>query len=149
MIELALPAGSLENALCAFSSGADAVYFGMKDFSARKGAVNFSTEDLSKIRRFAQDNGKNIYVTVNTLVDDGEIAAASTLLSALDFYQPDGLIIQDLGLVEIVRRHYPACRCMRRHSLRSILQEESENSRTWALSASSFPANSHWMRYGR
>lgn len=107
MIELALPAGSLENALCAFSSGADAVYFGMKDFSARKGAVNFSTEDLSKIRRFAQDNGKKIYVTVNTLVDDGEIVAANTLLSALDFYQPDGLIIQDLGLVEIVRRHYP------------------------------------------
>ena len=51
MIELALPAGSLETALTAFSHGADAVYFGLKEFSARKGAVNFSIEDLSKIRR--------------------------------------------------------------------------------------------------
>ena len=47
MIELALPAGSLESALTAFNHGADAVYFGLKEFSARKGAVNFSFEDLS------------------------------------------------------------------------------------------------------
>ena len=76
MIELALPAGNLESALCAFRSGADAVYFGMKEFSARKGAVNFDEEDLSKISRYAKDNGRRIYVTVNTLVDDGEIEKA-------------------------------------------------------------------------
>ena len=45
MTELALPAGTLENALTAFNNGADAVYFGLKDFSARKGAGNFSEED--------------------------------------------------------------------------------------------------------
>ena len=45
MIELALPAGSLSGALTALQNGADAVYFGLKDFSARKGAVNFSEED--------------------------------------------------------------------------------------------------------
>ena len=108
MIELALPAGNLESALCAFRSGADAVYFGMKEFSARKGAVNFDEEDLSKISRYAKDNGRRIYVTVNTLVDDGEIEKANSLLSMLDFYEPDGVIVQDLGLVEIMRRHYPA-----------------------------------------
>lgn len=108
MIELALPAGSLENALHAFAAGADAVYFGMKEFSARKGAVNFSFEDLSKIKRYAQDNRKKIYVTVNTLVDDSETEKADRLLAALDFYEPDGIIIQDLGLTELVRRYYPS-----------------------------------------
>ena len=47
MIELALPAGTIKEAMAAFKAGADAVYFGMKDFSARKGAGNFSAEDLS------------------------------------------------------------------------------------------------------
>ena len=70
MIELALPAGSLETALTAFSHGADAVYFGLKEFSARKGAVNFSIEDLSKIRRYSLENGKKTYITLNTLIDD-------------------------------------------------------------------------------
>lgn len=108
MIELALPAGSLANALAAFSSGADAVYFGMKDFSARKGAVNFSTEDLSKIKRYCQDREKKFYVTVNTLVDDSETEKINSLLSTLDFYQPDGVIVQDLGIVQIMRKYYPS-----------------------------------------
>ena len=54
MIELALPAGKLDGAVAALSAGADAVYFGMKDFSARKGAVNFSLDDLAVIRRLSR-----------------------------------------------------------------------------------------------
>lgn len=57
MTELALPAGSLSTALTAYQNGADAVYFGLREFSARKNAVNFSIEDLSRIRRYALDNG--------------------------------------------------------------------------------------------
>ena len=107
MIELALPAGSLETAISAFNADADAVYFGMKEFSARKGAANFSIEDLSKIKRYASEHSKKIYVTVNTLVDDSESAAANRILAALDFYEPDGVIIQDLGLIRIIREYYP------------------------------------------
>ena len=107
MIELALPAGSLETAISAFNADADAVYFGMKEFSARKGAANFSIEDLSKIKRYASEHSKKIYVTVNTLVDDSETGAANRILSVLEFYEPDGIIIQDLGLVQIIREHYP------------------------------------------
>ena len=107
MTELALPAGSLTTALTAFNNGADAVYFGLKEFSARKGAVNFSLEDLSKIRRFALEKGKKIYVTINTLIDDSSIERVLPLLDAVSFYGNDGIIIQDLGLVEIIRRHYP------------------------------------------
>lgn len=108
VIELALPAGNLETALTAFRNDADAVYFGMKEFSARASAVNFSIEDLSKIKRYCQDRGKKFYVTVNTLVDDSELEAADRLLSILDFYSPDGVIIQDLGLVRLIRTSYPS-----------------------------------------
>ena len=98
MIELALPAGSLETALTAFSHGADAVYFGLKEFSARKGAVNFSIEDLSKIRRYSLENGKKTYITLNTLIDDDSIERVFSLLDQISFYQTDGMIIQDLGV---------------------------------------------------
>ncbi len=110
MTELALPAGSLTTALTAFRNGADAVYFGLREFSARKGAVNFSVEDLSKIRRYALDNGKKIYVTVNTLIDDSSVKRAAEMLDTLSFYGNDGLIIQDLGLVDIIRKYYPEIR---------------------------------------
>ena len=81
MIELAMPAGTIEEALVAFNAGADAVYFGMKEFSARKGAGNFSLEDLSKIRKLSLDRKRKIYVTVNTLIDDASLPAAYRLLS--------------------------------------------------------------------
>lgn len=107
MTELALPAGSLSTALTAFQNGADAVYFGLREFSARKGAVNFSIEDLSRIRRYALDNGKKIYVTINTLIDDASIKRVLSLLDRVAFYGCDGVIIQDLGLVELIRKDYP------------------------------------------
>lgn len=107
MTELALPAGSLSTALTAYQNGADAVYFGLREFSARKNAVNFSIEDLSRIRRYALDNGKKIYVTINTLIDDASIKRVIPLLDRVAFYGNDGVIIQDLGLVEIIRKHYP------------------------------------------
>ncbi len=107
MTELALPAGSLSTALTAFQNGADAVYFGLREFSARKGAVNFSIEDLSRIRRYALESGKKIYVTVNTLIDDSSINRVLPILDCLSFYGNDGVIIQDLGLIEIIRKYYP------------------------------------------
>ena len=107
MIELALPAGSLESALTAFSHGADAVYFGLKEFSARKGAVNFSFEDLSKIRRYSLDNGKKTYITINTLIDDEASSRVTQMLDQVAFYGTDGIIIQDLGIANIIQKHYP------------------------------------------
>lgn len=108
MIELALPAGTLETALVAFKYGADAVYFGLKDFSARKGAGNFSEEDLSKIRRYSLENNKKIYVTFNTLLDDNSYDKALPLLEMLSFYGNDGVIIQDLGLASVIKKNFPS-----------------------------------------
>ena len=106
-IELAMPAGTLEEALIAIRSGADAVYFGMKEFSARKNAGNFSEEDLAKIRRFALENGRRIYIAVNTLADDGSLPRLMRLLDTISHYGCDGVIVQDLGAVRIIRERFP------------------------------------------
>lgn len=107
MIELALPAGDLQTALIAFRNGADAVYFGMKEFSARKNARNFSFEDLSIIRKYALDNGKKIYITINTLLNDKEIDDAFKLVKEIEFYGCDGIICQDPGLAKLIKTHFP------------------------------------------
>lgn len=106
--ELAIPAGSLQCALYAFKGGADAVYFGLKNFSARKGAVNFSFEDVRKIKAYCQSNDKKFYVTLNTIVSDAEMKDVIPLLRQLDYLQPDGIIVQDLGIAKIMREHFPA-----------------------------------------
>ena len=106
--ELAIPAGSLQCALYAFRGGADAVYFGLKSFSARKGAVNFSFEDVRKIKSLCQAEGKKFYVTLNTLVNDREMNEVIPLLRQLEYLQPDGVIVQDLGIARIMRDHFPS-----------------------------------------
>ena len=106
--ELAIPAGSLQCALYAFRGGADAVYFGLKSFSARKGAVNFSFEDVRKIKALCQSEGKKFYVTLNTLVNDREMNEVIPLLRQLEYLQPDGVIVQDLGIARIMRAHFPS-----------------------------------------
>lgn len=108
MIELAMPSGNLECALIELSNGADSVYFGLKDFSARKGAENFSIEDLRKIRNYSKRCGKKIYITFNTLIDDENLEKAYSLLAEIEKYNIDGLIVQDLGIARIVRKEFPS-----------------------------------------
>ena len=108
MIELALPAGTIEEALVAINAGADAVYFGMKEFSARKGAGNFSEDDLAKIRKYSKDRGRKIYVTVNTLIDDETLPAVYSLLSRIEAIGADGIIVQDLGVARLIKRDFPS-----------------------------------------
>ena len=105
--ELALPAGSLQCALYAFKGGADAVYFGLKSFSARKGAVNFSFEDVRKVKAYCVENGKKFYITLNTLVKDSDIPQVVRFLKQLDFLAPDGVIVQDLGIAKLMRERFP------------------------------------------
>ncbi len=107
MIELSLPAGSLENAIYAFKGGADSVYFGLKDFSARKAAENFTISDYRKIRRYSLDEEKKIYITINTLIKDSEIESVFSLLREIERYGPDGIIVQDLGLIRIIKTYFP------------------------------------------
>ncbi|MCR5761407.1 MAG: U32 family peptidase [Sphaerochaetaceae bacterium] len=106
--ELALPAGSLQCALYAFDGGADAVYLGLKAFSARKHAVNFSFDDLRKLKQVCLVRNKKFYITLNTLVHDSEMPEIIKILRQLEYIAPDGLIVQDLGIASIIRRDFPA-----------------------------------------
>ncbi len=110
MIELSLPAGKLENAIYAFLGGADSVYFGLKEFSARKGAGNFSISDFRKIRRYAKERNKKIYITINTLIKDSELENVFSLLKEIEKYGCDGIIVQDLGVIRILRNYFPDLR---------------------------------------
>lgn len=105
--ELLSPAGDFETALAAFDAGADAVYCGLADFSARAFAKNLSFEDLGNLVRFAHAKGKKVYVTFNTLVDEVDVEQAVETLSRLEEIGPAALIVQDLGIARLCRRHFP------------------------------------------
>ena len=108
MTELALPAGSLQAALVAFNEGADAVYLGMRNFSARKEATNFSLEDLSKLKQKANEQDKKIYVAVNTLIDDSQLPDMLKTLRQIAFIGCDGIIVQDLGVARLIKTQFPS-----------------------------------------
>lgn len=107
-IELLSPAGSFETALAAFQAGADAVYLGLDAFSARADAVNFTPDQLRNLIAAAKVSGdKKVYVTFNTLLDDAQLPEAAARLAILEELRPDGVIVQDLGVARLVRRHFP------------------------------------------
>ena len=106
--ELAMPAGNLQCALYAFKGGADAVYLGLKLFSARAGAVNFSFEDLRKLKTVCLEQNKKFYIALNTLVRNSDLPEVHRMLKELVYIKPDGVIVQDLGIVNIIRRCYPS-----------------------------------------
>ena len=107
MIELLSPAGSPEAVIAAVQNGADAVYLGMGDFNARRGAKNFTDEEFEKAVRYCRIRGCKVYVTLNTLVNDREMEAAVDNARLASAAGADGLIVQDLGLVSAIRRALP------------------------------------------
>ncbi len=105
--QLLAPGGSFLSALAAFDAGADGVYLGMREFSARKAAVNFSLDQLRRIRGLAADRGKRIAVTVNTVVREAEIGRLADTLGWLEALAVDAVIVQDLGVREVASRFFP------------------------------------------
>ena len=105
--ELLAPAGNFKTALAAFAAGADAVYCGLPDFSARAFADNLTIDDLKNLLKVARKDGKRVYVTFNTLIDEDDIEPAVEQLAKLDEIRPDALIVQDLGVARICRKYFP------------------------------------------
>ena len=105
--EILSPAGNEEMLIAALRSGADAVYLGAKEFSARRNAENFGNEELKKAIEYCHIRGVRVYLTLNILIKDSEIVEAFNL--ARDAYNMgvDGIIIQDLGLAEILHERIP------------------------------------------
>src|SRR5262245_37588897 len=108
-VELLAPAGGPEAGYAAFDYGADAIYLGLKKFSARAEAENFTLDELDEITAFAHSltPRRRVFVTVNTLVRQDELIELVEDIAALRDIGVDALIIQDLGVYRIVRRHFP------------------------------------------
>ncbi|MEA3447717.1 MAG: peptidase U32 family protein [Bacteroidota bacterium] len=105
--ELLLPAGDTESYFAAAEAGADAVYLGAKQFNARERAVNFSPAQLKALVNHAHDNHISVYITVNTVIKNGEMDDLLDLLFQLQQTKPDALIIQDWAVWYMVKKHFP------------------------------------------
>ncbi len=105
--EILAPAGTFEALVAAVQNGADAVYLSGKDFGARKFAGNFDRDELQEAANYSHVRGVSLYVTVNTLVFNHEL---DNLMEYLDFLYTigvDAVIVQDMGVLQVVRRYYP------------------------------------------
>ena len=101
------PAGNRAALERADAAGADAVYLGYAAFSARAGAGNFDREELAEAIRYAHLRHMRVYVTVNTLIKDGELADVLEVLRLLCRLQADGVLVQDLGVLRLARACFP------------------------------------------
>ncbi|MDR2716772.1 MAG: U32 family peptidase [Treponema sp.] len=106
-IELLAPAGSPEALDAAVGEGADAVYLGLKNFNARMRSANFTYAQFEAALRSLRRMGKRVYVTVNTVFEQREADRMYQLLKYLAAVGPDALIIQDFGVLAMVRSEFP------------------------------------------
>jgi putative protease len=106
--ELLAPAGSLESFFAAMERGADAVYAGLRDFSARARAKNFTPAQMERMLAYAHAHGRRVYITLNTLVKEKELPQLVETLAALAEMRADGVIVQDLAVARLVRKHFPS-----------------------------------------
>lgn len=106
-VELLAPAGGLEQLKAAIYNGADAIYFGGEKFSARANATNFSKDDIIIARRLTKKHTVKLYCAINTLIFNNELEEAINYIGFLDKVGIDALIIQDIGLMKLVREYFP------------------------------------------
>src|SRR5690554_384842 len=106
-MELLAPAGSPDALRAAVEHGADAVYLGGRAFSARASAVNFDDDQLQEALDYCHVRGVKVYVTVNTLLNDNELAEALGYLEKLYLWGADAVITQDLGLASQAKKAIP------------------------------------------
>lgn len=106
-IEILAPAGSMESVIAAVRSGADAVYLGTKDFNARRNADNFDYDGLKNAVDYCHKHGVKVHLTLNTLIADGELDDAQETVRIACETGIDAIIVQDLGLADIIHRCAP------------------------------------------
>jgi len=107
MLELLSPAGSPEAVIAAVQNGADAIYLGIGEFNARRGAKNFSFEEFEKAVRYCRVRGCKVYVTLNTLVGDREMDKAVEIARKASEVGADAILVQDLGLASVLKEAVP------------------------------------------
>ena len=106
-MEILSPAGNMECLNAALRTGADAVYLGLSEFNARKNAANFTRDEFKKAVSLCRLSGAKCYLTLNTLIKNGELESA--LGAAAFAYECgcDAVIVQDLGLLSLLHNKLP------------------------------------------
>ena len=107
MCEVLAPAGDEEAFFAALNAGADAIYVGLSDFSARKSAKNFTAEQFARCAAAAHALGVRVHVALNTLVKDGEFSAFFARAREAWNLGADALIVQDIFLGKLLKETYP------------------------------------------
>jgi len=106
-MEILAPAGNEQSLIAAVRSGADAVYLGTGAFNARRNADNFKDNSLMEAVNYCHGRGVKVYVTLNTLIRDEELPAFLTAAREVAEAGPDGVIVQDLAVVRVLKTICP------------------------------------------
>ncbi|MDN3678800.1 peptidase U32 family protein [Vibrio tapetis subsp. quintayensis] len=107
-IELLAPGGDVEAIKAAIVAGANAIYCGLNTFNARNRASNLTLDELNGVIRLAHEYGCEVFLTLNVVLLEHEIKSITKLLNQLVNTKLDGIIVQDLGLFDLVRKHFPS-----------------------------------------
>ena len=102
-IELLAPAGSIEKMEFAFLYGADAVYFGGKNYSLRANAKNFSLDEMKEAVLFAHSRNKRVYVTVNIVFHNEDLIGLEEYLKYLSEIKVDAIITSDVAVMSLIK----------------------------------------------
>ena len=105
--ELLAPVGSKEHLQVAINAGASAVYLSGKNYGARKFADNFTLDEIEEAINTAHMHNVKVYVTVNTIIKESELENVMNYLSKLYSMGADAVLVQDLGLIELINKHLP------------------------------------------
>jgi putative protease len=102
-----LPAGGFDSAIAAIEGGADALYLGFGEFSARRQARNFDRLEYRRLHRLAREKGVRLYAALNTVILEDEFEGAAALMAFLGRFPPDAVLVQDWGLAALIRERHP------------------------------------------
>ncbi len=105
--EILAPAGGEQQLPAAVRCGADSVYLGTGELNARRSAANFTSKALSQAVRYCHTHGVKVYVTVNTLVTDGELPLLERTADAIAAAGADAVILQDMAALRLFAAKYP------------------------------------------
>lgn len=111
-IELLAPVGSFEALKAAVQNGADAVYLGGKDFSARASANNFDREELQEAVKYCHTRGVKLFITVNTLIKQNEVEDFIEYIKFLYDIDIDAVIVQDIGMAMLIKENFQTLKYM-------------------------------------
>ena len=106
-MELLAPAGNMESFRAGVQAGADAVYVGAPALNARNLARDLRLEEIAAMIHYCREHGLKFYLAANSLVREQDLPQVVETLAILEELQPDALIVQDLGVIKLVRDYFP------------------------------------------